>query len=607
MKKYAISSNFTGYRTKPDKTNTDVGVLVDGSQNVLINDAEKIETRAGYTLQSAEDTSGNPIESSFDWQTSGFAGSEQVFSVRSYDDELEVYLGTVDGVAINAWKRVADSWSAVDFIYAPWWDTSETLDLLLFVNGDSNIYAWGGGVAVADSTTSNTITKKGTSTWAENRFFTTANQTLVNLSTGNEHTYTGGEGTTTLTGLNNTTGISDGDILVQKVITNSNKPASGFKNDVIKVNLNQLWVGSNSDKEVYVSKDSDYTDFTFSSPRVPGDGALLTLDGICRGFAVFGEDTIVFAGRDLIYKSQFDQLDVSGTLTETLKVRRIKTTAEMAAQSQRVIAEIGDAVAFLTFEPELRLLSDIEEIESPQIRTISDPIRPDFDAEIFTNSSLKYYKNRLYLSAPANSKVYIHEFRENTDGNLVRFWQPPQVLPVREFAIINNAIHGHSNADAETFKLFNGTDDNDIPFVAKMAHSYNNFGDRVNCKEFDEWFLEGYISRNTEVKVTFNYDYEGSTQQRVIIVKATTDAIIFEDPDGAGILGQLTIGGGAIGGGDSEVDDKPKFAAIITLPPINFRELQVIYETAEQDEQFELLAHGPNVKPARSNQIPIKI
>jgi len=605
--KFITNEKFPGFRTKPDKTNTSVGVLVSPSQNILINDAEKIEVRKGYSLQSAADTSGNPIESSYDWLTSGFASAEKTWNLRAYSDELEVYLGTIDGVAINAWTRVADGWSAVDFIFDSWWSTTETLDKLLFVNGDANIYEWGGGVCIADSVTSNTITKKGTTTWAENRFYTAANQTIVNLTTGNEHTYTGGEGTTTLTGLNNTTGISDGDILVQKVATNSNKPASGYKNDFIKVNLNQLWVGSNSNKEVFVSKDDDFTDFSFSSPRIPGDGALLTLEGIGRAFAVFGEATVVFAGKDLIYKSEFQQLDVSGTLTETLNIKRIKTTANMAAQSQRVVTEIGDAVAFLTFEPELRFLTEIEEIASPQIRTLSDQIRPTFVAADFTNADMQFNQNRLYLSEPANSKAYILEFREDVNGNLIRFWQPPQILPVRQWSLIDNVLHGHSNSNAETFKLFDGTDDNGLPFSAVAAFSYNNYGDRVNFKTFSRWFLEGYISRNTTMDVTFNYDYEGSREQRVILVKATDNAIIFENPNGGGILGQLTLGGGTLGGGDDDSSDTPKFAAIIPMAPLDFRELQVIYKIDEVDERFELLSDGGNIQPSRSKQIPIII
>ena len=108
--------------------------------------------------------------------------------VRSYDDELEVWVATLDTVAINAWHRVKDALSTTGILrFAPWWKDSETLDVLLFVQGDANHYEWGGGVAVASSVTATTIVKKGTTTFAQNRFYVNASRTLINTRTGVEY------------------------------------------------------------------------------------------------------------------------------------------------------------------------------------------------------------------------------------------------------------------------------------------------------------------------------------------------------------------------------------------------------------------------------------
>ena len=73
-KKFLLLSKVRGYQTKPDKTNAPFDVLVSPSQNVLINDADKVSTRLGYTLLGSSSTATKAIEGSFVWQTSSGGG-----------------------------------------------------------------------------------------------------------------------------------------------------------------------------------------------------------------------------------------------------------------------------------------------------------------------------------------------------------------------------------------------------------------------------------------------------------------------------------------------------------------------------------------------------
>lgn len=600
-KQYDIVSNFEGYVSLPDKTNVSERSLVSGSQNVLINDEEKIVTRKGTSIFGATSTNRNAIESAFTWNTS--TGTE--LAMRSYDDELEAYLGTIDGVAVDAWTRIADGWSAVDFVYTTWWDTAETLDYLLFVNGDSNIYEWSGGVTTLASATSNTLTKNGTGTWANARFLTAGTRKV--LINGTEYTYTGGESTTTLTGVTpDPSGEATDSVVTQVVQTNSNTPASGFENDVIATRNNQVWVGSNSDNEVYVSADDNFTDYTFSTPRVPGDGALLTLNDVTNGFANFKKDMVVFSGRSDIYASEFEQLDVSGVLTETLRIKKLKTTTDQSAQSQGLITEMGDMVAFVTFEPTLRILSDIENIDDPQIRAFSTPIKPDFDLADFSNGDMLFDENRLHISAPADGNVWILEFRENAQGEVTRFWQPPQILPIRKFSIISDEIHGHNNNVPETYQLFTGTNDGmggeSLPFKAIAALAYRSFGDRPNHKRLTEWYTEGYIRTNTKLTLRLNYDLDGSTKTLEKEIDGTDTSLRFES-EVLGSLGQTPLGQSALGGGQEDVTQLPKFRHIAHVVPTNFHEVQPVYETNALDYQWEILATGANIARARAQFI----
>jgi hypothetical protein len=445
-----------GYVTASDETNSDKRLLVTGSQNTIIDRNKKVKIRSGYTRLGAGNASETPIRNSFTWHNS--SGVE--LPLRFYDDEWEVYLGTIDGTAINAWTRIMSSMSTTAIPRGDkWWNNTEGLDQMIMVQGDDNLYIWNGAIAIVDSITGTTITKTGTPTFAESRFYTAATKVLVCIRTGTEYTYTGGETTTTLTGIADTAGLVAGDILIQKIITDSNAVASGRTNHTIWNFENQICLGSDDDNLVYISKSADYSDFTFSTPRVSGEGGLLTLQDPVKAFGTLGNNLVISCGRDSWFKAEYTQITVSTTLAETLTIEKLAVGVDQGAFNQETMVQVGDSLIYLSHEPAVRMISDPSQIAGLDPKTLSNPIKPDFDAEDWTNACATWYKNAYYLSAPANSKLYILEFIENANGQLQRYWNPPQILPVRALAIISDWIHGHSNGVPETYKLFDGTSD----------------------------------------------------------------------------------------------------------------------------------------------------
>src|SRR3990167_787292 len=107
MQQFDITKEILAYETSPEITNVDERVLVYGSQNVLIDYQKKVRTRPGFTRLGAGNASATPITNGPTWHTS----TGQEFPTRHYDDEFEVYLGTIDGTIIDAWTRVASSLS----------------------------------------------------------------------------------------------------------------------------------------------------------------------------------------------------------------------------------------------------------------------------------------------------------------------------------------------------------------------------------------------------------------------------------------------------------------------------------------------------------------
>lgn len=614
---FSIIDEVLSYATASSKVNTNPRYLVEGSKNVLIDRQRKITARKGFTRLGTGSATEKPIRSMFPWMSS----TGRKWMVRSYDDELEVWVATLDTVAINAWHRVKDALSTTGILrFAPWWKDSETLDVLLFVQGDANHYEWGGGVAVASSVTATTIVKKGTTTFAQNRFYVAANLTLINTRTGVEYTYTGGTGTTTLTGVSPSPvgDIAADDVLVQKVVTHTDEPAASRNNHSIGVFENHVLYGSNDDSEVYMSKNTDHNDTTFSAPRVAGDGGLFTLDGPSRGFGKLGQTLILFAGEDSVFRVLFKEIAVSTTLAEVLDTKKLLSGAGQGSFSADTIIQLGNALIYLSNEPTLRYIQDPSQLEGTSPETLSNPIKPDFDAETWTNAKAYWFRNAVYLTSPVNSRLYILEFVEDADGRLRRFWQAPQTLPVRALADFDSKIYAGSNNVQETYELFaddtysdmimNGTagnPDDKLPISARAAFSYNAYGKRATLKTFDEYFVEGDIRQNTLLLLKLYYDFGGETLSLERTIDGS-DADILQETLINASLGQQPLGQAPLGGVLNAPDDASHFTIAFEVAREDFKKMQVVFETEQIDAFWSVLSHGANVELSRRRDTLIR-
>lgn len=588
MKDFRLVSQFRGYINKKDITNAGAGFLAPGSQNVIINDGEKIESRMGYTLDGAASTDLLPIRSSYVWKTS--TGAE--IPLRYYDDKLEWrYTGPV-------WTELADGFSTTELMdFTTWWNISELLDELIFVNNDSNIYRWSGGITTFASATATTITKEGTTTWGEDRFYQTGNK-IITID-GIDYTYVGGEGTTTLTGVSpdpTLGGHAVGAVVVQKIVTEANKPGSLSKNAICEVLNNQVWYGDTVSRDVNISKNTNPADFAFSSPRLPGEGALITIDSPPSAFIVQEDNMYVSGTKNDWYQSRFELS--SDLVKESIFIDRLKTAEQQGAQGQGAVGKIKNDVVFISNEPTLDSLGRLKDIITAQSKNISDPVKSLFDRLDFTNVHVVYHRDQINIAVPNESLWLIFDLSKG-------FWFPPQVVPFRRFAIIDGELYAHSSAVNETYKLYDGFSDNGAPIQAIATFTYRNFGLRAWQKVFDEWYTEGYLSSNTDIAMTLRYEFEGAETVKEFDIAGDDDAIVFSgtgDPS----LGKEQLGGQPLGSFNEDIPDVSKFRVIHTMEAEDFYEIQVQYESNEQDQQWQLLAIGPNAKVSPSDNNHIK-
>jgi len=690
MKKFLLINKFLGYQSKKDKTNIDPRFMVTGSQNVLINDAEKVSARLGYSLFGAANTSLTPIISSYEWKTS----TNTELPMRKFDTNLQFYYSA-------AWRTLKDDFSTTSVInFAEWWSSTESKDLLLFVDGTADIFMWSGGittysatatativeagdasdqlsswvivgataaftdsfvlywgladaagdrtvelyrdsggaagdkvatgtrtgdgsitlaaanasgitgsvtvaysgddaVAVANTLTlSYVITKEGTNTWAEDRFLTdSTRQVTIGAVT---YTYTGGEGTTSLTGVtpDPTAGShTAGDVVFQTVRTTADTPAATFDNDLIFCLNNYVYFGDLNRRDFYVSSNTDFTDFTFSTPREPTEGAILTLDSNPVGFGV--QDDIVY-----ISSSQNDWYQVlfarSADLTkETISIKRIRSGGSQGAVSQQSIGHIKNQIVFFGNDRTISTIGNIENINTPQTKPISDPIKSDLlDYDLTQNPHVRFFQSKIYVTIPSESLLLIYDYEKE-------FWQPPQRIPLIRLAEIDGDLYGHSNSVPETYLLFDGVNDNGNPIEATAKFAYRNYGDRAWQKNLDEWYTEGYISSNATIVVTHIYDFEGDTATVTSYIDGS-DSDILSGTVVDVSLGKNPFGKEPFGTQVSEVPDTAKFRVKHEIKKNDFYEIAVSYECNDLDAQWELLAFGGNARLSSVEDTTIK-
>ncbi|MEA2036563.1 MAG: hypothetical protein U9O94_03585 [Nanoarchaeota archaeon] len=589
---FTLTQKFKGFRTKTDPTKLRSGYLVDGSQNVLSTDSENIKIRGGYTQDGTASTDNEPITSAYDWEThNGYTRILRCFDDTSNDGTIEYRYG-------GEWYELENSYTNSTFQFTIYWDTNEQIDMLLYCNGTTSVYAWSGAIAEISETTANTIKKTGTTSWTEERFVTDGSdydkKVVIN---GTTYTYTGGEGTTTLTGVTpDPSSEADGSIVVQKPTAFADLVGSGYDIDLISTFRNQVYYGSLDHREVYISVVGDFNDVsTQSSPRLPGQYASITLDDVPRGFVPQEDNIYISAGTSQWYNIVFT---LSSDLTsETVSISRLKSGIGEGSYSQDAITRMKNRIVYLSNEPTIDTLGRVENVDTPQAVPISDPIKPTLEGYDRDNASLTYFQNNIYVAVPGESIVLIYNVERG-------YWEAPQTLAISRFSIIDNELYGHSSLSKNTYKLFTGHNDADNPIDAKAKFSYMSFGDRTVLKNFDEFFSEGYISSNTTLNLNIYYDYQGYEGISSYEIDGGDEDVTL-GKSGDNSLGKNSLGKEPLGGTTEASDELAKFKQINTMPKKDFFEMQIEYTSNEVDDNWEILAFGGNI--TKSNNKPINI
>lgn len=614
---FSIVSSFPyGYRNREDITNLPAGVLIVGSQNVLTDVSGRVGITKGYTLDGSSSTTLAPILASYDYQMhtgetrhlrAGFLTS------AGNDGKLQYRYVASDGTV--TWRDLMTSLTSVSFNFTDYWNNTDFESNLLFVNGTSNIYSWTGGITTYASSTVNTITKQGTETWGELGFSPTGSVVINGIT----YAYTGGTGTTTLTGVTpDPTGGGHvaGDIVHQAVVTTANSSMTGIPstlaNSLITTLKNQVYVGSLVNNQVYVSKVNNYTNYSFTSPvRIVGEGAILTLDGTPTAFIPQENTVYISAGTDQWYEVTFTLS--SDLQSEALTVSRLKTSSQQATQSQALTSKIRNNIVFVSNEPVISSFGRITDVVlTPQVSDLSFSIINDMVNYDFTDGCIFYWRNYALVAIPKNSVIRIYNMTNPQDvnasdvANPKYYWEAPLTIPISRFSIIDGDLYGHSYLTSESYKMFTGYNFNSHPIDARAVFSYQQFDKIADTKSQNEFYVEGYISSNCTLTTGFNYELDGFAGQTSYDLEGT-DTQVIQIQNSNASLGKTSLGKNPLGGDIAQTDAlPPKFRVIWTFPRIPYFEFSPSFSSVGTDFNWSILRFGPQASLTTEGQNNIK-
>lgn len=560
---------------------------------------------------------------SFSYQNNGLLGSSMVtlveFSANPTDGQT--FIININGSLINfQFVSIIGAVAGNVLIGATLKDTINNLAGLLTTPGSTNAtqVALSGGnqtlVGYLTSTApSNTI--KLTTTVATSGFVTTGDSVVIN---GNTYSYSGSIGPY-LTGVgSDATGEAVGSVVISAITTNALTPASGFTNDFVKTINNQLYVGSYTSRLIYISKNDNYIDYTQATPRIPGDGDLLTLDNSATGITVKDGEAWISAGTSDWYKQIFVQITVGTTLTEQNKVEKQPVPINGGAYAHEFIEVVNNTIVYLSQDQQLRTIGLYRNINQPAYPALSQEIFDELQDEDFTLGHLKAIGDFIYLVAPNAGRVYLHQTRSGVDtaGNVVseRLWHAPFIWGISRIDSIDGDTVGFSNSNPQLYYLWDTNQWHDdspfgenLPYSSTLILGYQNGGRRQGKINFDKMYYEGYVAGNLYEAIY--YDYQGSENILSSIINSSKYPATLYTGSLPPSLGDASLGDNPLGSGLNTLPNDqallPKFRVIIDKEQVDCFEFAVLVYSSEKDSRWELIALGANI--TLSTALPVEI
>lgn len=607
------------YHAREDPTTLPPNTLVSPSKNVINNTANRLQLVKGYTLDGGASTViDSGILSNYDFTNfTGTVRNLRAGFMTSALNDGKLQYRYVDSTGTVSWINLMTSLTSIRLSFCEFWDTTALIKYVLWVDGSNNIYSWNGAVTTFASATAATITTQGTQTWQQLGYTATGSITIGGVTA----TYTGGYTTTTLTGVSvdfsaTTVGAEIHQTPVTTTLVSMTAILATFAPTVIGCGrANQIYLGSSKSNNLYISKVNSYTDYTFTTPvRVAGEGMLLSMDAPPIKFIaqeVHGDDQSydMWISTGLSNWSIIRSTLSSDNSKESLQFIRLKNAPLQGAMSEKLCAKMKNHIIFVGNDKVVNALGYISYQYVPVMQDLSYPIINDTNSYDFTNGSIFFHKNFLYIAVPSASLIRIYNMtnqteetysnynpQESLDPKQPFYWEAPIGYPISGFYVVNGDLYGHGYNTSESYKLFTGGSFNGQQIDANATMAFDSKGDRTQSKGSNEIYVEGYMKQNTILNTFINEDLDAFQVQQAVTINGNDNSIVAYG-GGGNSLGDTPLGVQTLGGSELISSTLPAwFHVIKTYNQNSYYLEQVSFQTKGVDLQWELITWGTNAQ-----------
>ncbi len=619
---FGLRTQFPGYNAREDQTTIDPSLMVSPSKNVLVGTSGRISTVAGYTVDGgASIVIDSGILSNYDF--TNFKGNVRNMRAGFLTTALndgKLQFRYVNSTGVVSWVDLMTGLTTVHMCFCEFWDNTNLIKKVLWVDGSNNVYSWTGAVTTVSVGALNTITKQGTTTWQQEGFTPTGSFTIGATT----YTYTGGYTTTTLTGVSATTvGVVAGTEVHQTPVTTTLGSMTGilatFGPTVIGCGrANQVYLGSSTSNNLYISKVNDFTNYSFTSPtRIVGEGALIPLDSYPVKFVPqevyqVGSSTDSYDMYVGEYPSTWGVIRAtlsSDNTKEQLQHIRLKVASLQAPISERLCGKMKNHIMFVGNDNVANFLGYLSYQNVPDLQDFSYPIIDDMNSYDFSNGSIFYHKNYVLIAIPQEGLIRIYNMTDQSkqtasDRSSIEdttgqpwFWEAPITYPIAGFYVTEDGeLGGHGYTTSESYLLFTSGSFNGQDIDANATFAFDDVGDRTQSKASDGLWIEGYIQQNTILSATVGGDLDQFASSQTVLVDGS-DSRIVAYGSGGGALGKSKLGSNPLGGTGTSTTTLPAwFHVVKTYPQVPFYLEQISFSTKGIDLSWELLDFGTNAR-----------
>ncbi len=336
-----------------------------------------------------------------------------------------------------------------------------------------------------------------------------------------------------------------------------------------------------------------WSDYRYYQPnRLPGQGFTALLDS--NGWTETPQEDKMYVNSQSGHYYVV-RLDLSADLlNETVTIERLKSETTNKALFPYLNKYIKNQMAVISQDKTFDILGRQKFLELPQLKSISDEVRVDFETADWEDADILYYKRKIYFCVPRTGLVFVYD-------EYKKYWHAPMKFSVRVslLSIIDDMLIGHSYERNESYELFVGLNDLGIyPIETHITLPYDSYGKRYMEKECSAVGFEGYIQGNPIINYTVNADVGGCHGQAIGKIFPFLCA-----PQDRASLGKSHLGFHGLG--NHSVAVMPHFFYIDPFPNLMFYQRNIEIDCVSLDQRWSIISVGTDINLAGINNTSI--